>query len=265
MTTEAIEVLEIANPRVLALVATIPARQRFCESLLKELEKQSRKPDGVILVLDGYGELPAPTCELPVVATYRTPEPSGPGARWLVATSPNIAPDDIIVCIDDDTMLQEAPGFIKALVVAIESGNGAAAAMGKGVDYKAAPPGKFSRGDLIHGAGCGLTVRAKHLVGLQEFAAEIQTAGGPDALGLLGDDDALVSAHLWKTGVRVVHAKTGNIYAAPGSRSTSQTAARLGQHQNLDAQKHAIQKLTGWPCFKVLPPPTVGARPAVRS
>jgi hypothetical protein len=134
--------------------------------------------------------------------------------------------------------------------------------MGTGIDHKYAPPGRFSRGDLIHAAGCGLAVRAKHLVGLQEFAAEIQASGGPDALGLLGDDDALVSAHLWKTGVHIVHAKTGNICGMPGTRSTSQTLARLGQHQNLDTQKHTIQRLTGWPCFKIVPPPTFGARSA---
>jgi len=259
MTIEVIEgqdaiAVPIAAPRVIALIATIPARKRSCERLLGEISKQSQKPDGVILVLDGYGDEPAPACSLPVIIEHRTAKALGAGLRWRVGegalgSDGKLSPDDILVCLDDDIMLFEAPHIIRALVKAVEAGGGAAAAMGRGTDDKFAAPGAYSRGDLIYAAGCGLTVRAKHLIGLPEFAAKIQADGGPDALGLLGDDDALVSAYLWKTGVKIRHAATGNIFAAPGMYATSQTAAaaQAGKRENPDAQKLAIKKATGWP------------------
>jgi hypothetical protein len=157
------------------------------------------------------------------------------------------AEDDILVCLDDDTMLIEAPRLIESLVFAVERGGGAAAAMGRTADGRQAPPGKHSRGELIYAAGCGLTVRAGHLAGLEELAREVKEAGGPDALGLLGDDDAIVSAHLWKRKIRILHAATGNIFAAPTTRTTSQTRAHEKQRSDPDAQKKALSKITGWP------------------
>ena len=116
--------------RILALVPTIPPRRRSVTRLLAELAQQSRPPDGVLLCLDGYGEAPAPPCPLPVVQ-LRTPALSGPGAKWRVVrelrqTGPDppldidcLAPDDILVCVDDDAMLCEAPHFLRELVAVL--------------------------------------------------------------------------------------------------------------------------------------------------
>ena len=236
--------------RVIALIATIPARRRSCERLLDELAKrQTRKPDGVVLVLDGYGNtMPSPMCPLPIIDEYRTTDLTGAGNRWLKLDS--VASEDIVVCLDDDVVTTEAPTLIESLVAAVESTGGAAAAGGRTADGKPAHSGQ-SRGDLMYAAGCGLTVRAKHLVGLREFADEIRAAGGPDALGILGDDDALVSAFLWKTGVKIRHAAAGNIYAAPNTRASSQSAAMLARRKNPQEQKLAIKKITGWPWYAI--------------
>lgn len=231
--------------RVLVLVATIPARLMSCERLLAELGQQSRKLDGVLLVLDGYGEKPAPRCSLPIIKEYRTSKPSGPGARWRVTA--DCAPEDILINIDDDAVLREAPGFIMALVQAVESGSGAAAAMGFGADGKRSPPGNRSRGKLIYAAGCGLAAKVGLLEGLKEFAAEVRDKGGPDALGPLGDDDALVSALLWKKGIYIAHAATGVVFAAPNTQGSSQTRARAQKDEGFGTQKEAIRKITGWP------------------
>ena len=242
--------------RVLVLIATIPARRQSCERLLAELARQSKQPDGLILVLDGYGEASAPKTALPVTASRRSAACSGAGQRWIFVESllsgvgeepPMLNLDDILVNLDDDMVLLEAHRMVEALAAAVESGGGASAAMGRGVDGKLASPGAYSRGNLIYAAGCSLAMRAKHLIGIQAFAAQVRASGGPDALGLLGDDDALVSAHLWKCGVPVLHAATGNIYAASGTMATSQTKARRDRRENLDAQRIAIGKITGWP------------------
>jgi len=237
---------------VVALVASIPARRRSCERLLDELSRQTRPPDGVVLVLDGYGDdmgaltyHPTPRCPLPLIVEYRTVAPRGAGARWRATDDMNA--ETIVVTLDDDIMTLEAPRLVEALVAVVESGDHAAAAMGRSADGKPAPPGDFSRGPLIYGAGCGLTVRARYLRGLSAFADEVKAAGGPDALGLLGDDDALVSAFLWKREIPIVHAATGNIYPAPNTQASSYTQALAKRGIDINAQKQAIRKVTGWP------------------
>lgn len=248
--------------RVIALVATIPARRPFCEGLLAALARQSRPPDAVLLVLDDYGETPPPACPLPILGIDRADKKHGPWRRWCVAldylTLREMVPgytreegalalDDILVCVDDDAVLLEAPEFIAGLVMAVERGGGAAGAMGTDYEGKPAPPGAYSRGRLIHAAGLGLTVRAQHLIGLPAFAAEVVAAGGPDIFTPVGDDDALVSAHLWKTGVTITHAVTGNVFEVPAAKVSSQSVVRGRSGEKLHAQKMAIRKVTGWP------------------
>lgn len=226
--------------RVLALVATIPARKQSCTRLLAELAKQTRPPDGIVLVLDGYGDEPAPPCPLPVVLEKRTAQLSGAGARWCVLSELPI--DDIIINIDDDTVLFEAPQFVAKLAEVVECFNCAAGAMGRTFDGKAAPPGHYSRGELMHAAGCGVSARAGVFAGVVAFADEMKAAGGLDALGPGGDDDAIMSAYLWKAGVPIKHvAVGGNVYTAPGVVST------FKPQKDPDTQKRAISAFTGWP------------------
>jgi hypothetical protein len=253
---------------VVVLVATIPARKRSCERLLAELkQKQTRKPDELILVLDGYADAPAPTYPPPPtggvafpVHAVRTYKPEGAGNRWRVVENATtgrgsdgrrtIDPESIVVCIDDDILTLEAPRLIEALVAAIEAdppGDRAAAAMGRTFDGKPAPPGTVSRGMLIYAAGAGLAVRARYLEGIGAFADEVHEKGGPDAFGPLGDDDALVSAYLWKRQIPIAHAATGNIFPAPNTQAHSQTRQHIARRVALDEQKKAIRKATGWP------------------
>lgn len=225
--------------RVLALVATIPARRQSCTRLLAELAKQTRPPDGVVLVLDGYGDDPAPPCPLPIVLERRTAQLSGAGNRWR--TMADLPVDDIVISVDDDIILFESPQFIAKLAEAVEK-FGAAGPMGRTFDGKAAPPGAWSRGELMHAAGAGVSARAGVLAGVVAFADAVRANGGPDALGPQGDDDAILSAYLWKSGVPIKHAAIGgNVYTAPGIVST------FKRQKDPDVQKRAIGMATGWP------------------
>jgi len=236
----------MSTARVIALVATIPPRRRSVERLLSELTAQTHVPEKVVLVLDGYkDDDTTPNCPLPIAKVYTSAKPLGPGARWRAAE--DLAPDDIVVNFDDDIRIAQAPKCVEALVSAVLVNESAAAAMGRLFSGHPAPPGDYAFGDLMYEAGCGLTVRAKHLWGLRAFADEVLATGGPDALGLRGDDDALVSAYLWKNNVRMVHAPTGNIFAAPNTQNVGYTAGTLAAGQAFDAQKKEIAKITGWP------------------
>jgi len=236
----------VSTLRIIALVATIPPRRRSVERLLSELTQQTRRPDAVVLVLDGYAEEDTiPQCPLPIEYVYRSPQALGPGARWRVAK--DVSADDILVNFDDDIMLIKAPKCVEALVTVVEANQSAAAAMGRHFNGKPAPPGDWAAGDLMYAAGCGLALRAGVLVGLQAFADKVKAEGGPDALGLRGDDDALVSAYLWKNNIRMVHAATGNIFPAPNTRASSFTVDVMARGLALDAQKKQIAKITGWP------------------
>jgi hypothetical protein len=225
--------------RVIVLIATIPARKQSCTRLLAELAKQTRPPDGVALVLDGYGNETAPVCTLPVVLEKRTAKLSGAGNRWRALSE--LPAEDIVINIDDDTILFEAPQFVAKLAEAVKIG-GAAAPMGRTFDGKAAPPGAWSRGELMHAAGCGVAARAGVFAGVVEFAAAVKAKGGPDALGPGGDDDAIVSAYLWSIKMPIKHvAVGGNVYTAPGIVST------FRPQNDPDVQKRAIGSATGWP------------------
>jgi hypothetical protein len=240
----------VSRARVIALVATIPARRRSVERLLSELARQSRVPDAVVLVMDGYPEADTvPNCPLPLERVYRSVKSLGPGARWRVAK--DVPPDDVLVAFDDDIMLIQAPSCVEVLTSVVEASpagvGSAAAAMGRQFNGKPAPPGNWSTGDLMYVAGCGLTLRARALGGLQAFAEGVKAADGPDALGVRGDDDALVSAYLWKNNVRMIHAATGNIFPAPNTRSSSFTVDVMAHGLALDEQKKSIARITGWP------------------
>lgn len=243
---------EKKKSRVVVLVATIPPRRRSCERLLAELGRGTRRPDGVFLVLDGHEEnAMMPDCPLPILGSAKSPKLSGAGNRWRALADAYergvLLEDDIVICLDDDIVTFEAPKLVERLAEKLEKGAGAAAAMGRRKDMRPAPPGPVSCGALLYGAGCSITSRASTFAGVPAFAAEVKASGGPDALGVLGDDDALVSAFLWKKGIEILHAATGNIYPAPGTRTSSQTAARALKRDDAERQKIAIGKITGWP------------------
>ncbi len=263
--------LRPGGARVFVLLPTIPARRAACEALLAALLRQSRPPDRVILCLDGYGAAPAPERPAPlrqsVIEVRRQGTCGGPGHRWRTALgllgpslisdgttpaylAPVLQDDDLLVSLDDDADLSEAPNFLNWLIVGALA-HGAAAATGLTPKGHRAPPGEAHCGPLLLGCGCGLALRARHLVGLPELAAEVLRAGGPDALGALGDDQALVSAHLWRQRVALHHAATGRLRFAPGTDASAQWMARRagkapGKADPWD-QARAIARITGWP------------------
>lgn len=88
------------------LLPTVPWRKKSCERLLREFAAQTRVPDRIHLLLDGYPDSLA-TPEIPQelsVHIYRYNESQGAGNRWRVAER-LAAPPEFIVNFDDDMVI----------------------------------------------------------------------------------------------------------------------------------------------------------------
>lgn len=233
------------------LVATILPRRTSVEWLLSQVASQTRVPDTVHLVLDGYGQEAAPTYpdNLQVVE-YRTLEPSGPGGRWRVAAQ--VPPEAILCILDDDLMIDAeviaklvAGTFAEAQGVSQGTSEGASAQMG--FDFTGRG-GFYSEGEEILCAAAGvMAVRAHHLQGLDAIRQKFIAHSNFDPLGDLGDDEAVVSAHLWAQGVKIRGMQPVSALTMWGSQTVSQSARRRGQPKALSWQRHVLRQITGWP------------------
>lgn len=226
------------------LLATVPPRRACAERLLAALADQTVAPDAVHLCLEGYADLPSPCYPSGLtVREYRTAEASGPGARWRVL--PEIPREAVVIVLDDD---QQVIGrdVVEALVHAIDRG-GAASCMGVDADGwgMCFPAGT----ELVAVAAGTMVARAADLEGLEGTRAEIRERCGFDPCGDGGDDEAVVSAHLWRRGVPMRAAGPIAVREAPGTQDGSQSERRraLRGDRHPSWQRREIRRATGWP------------------
>ena len=224
------------------LIATTPWRRQFFRMILSCLPEQTRKPDLVHLVLDGYGEDPSAPCMLPF-REWRTPKTSGPGGRWRVAKE--LPPETILVVLDDDMALMFAPNAIKSLVDVVEQGH---AASYFGITVTGRLANIPTDEDLICGVASAFAMRAGDLEGLDELAVKMKEASGYDMLGDCGDDEALVSANLWRRGVKIKHVLMSELSTLPGTQGDQcQAQKRVATKEPYWGQRKEIARVTGWP------------------
>lgn len=225
------------------VVATVEERRESCERLLVAVAAGTRAPDLAHLVLDGYAGRPAPVAPSALrVREWRTERRLGPGGRWRVARE--VPPGTVLVVVDDDVVAP--PGLVAALAGAVGPW---AAAGAQGVTWSGgrATSEAAAGEDLACAGACGFAVFAGDLDGLDELAAVVRAAGGFDPLGDLGDDEALVCAHLWRRGIRIAHVPVPGLRTASGTQEQSQTCRRLRRGESLDEQRRVVRAATGWP------------------
>lgn len=214
------------------------------ESLLVSIVHQSRVPDRVNLVLDGYEGIPSPAYPPSLdVIEHRMPTTGGPGGRWrAVKEMPREA---VLINFDDDQCLAGAD-VIETMAKAVENG-GAASYMGMTVDGGGGVLGAGT--ELVSIAAGTLALHVADLDGLEETLAEVREKGGFDAWGVLGDDDAVISAHLWRKGVVMRATGPLALYEAPGAQEGSQFVQRqaVRDGRGMFWQREAIAKIIGWP------------------
>lgn len=246
-------------PKFHLLIATVPRRRAMVESLLCSVAARSATgqpavPEFVHLVLDDgyyYEKLPSP--EIPAgltVREYRLPPTGGPGGRWRVVKE--IPEDVILVNLDDDQCLGSTE-VLWRLVHYAGSWNAAVSYMGMS---PTGAGGVLGTGELLVSIAAGVfAVRASALADLNETLSQIRRECGFDPFGILGDDDAVISAHLWRTGVAMRATGPLTVHEAPGAQVASQFEKRRDQKvrdgRSLFWQRAAIAKLTGWPWVNV--------------
>jgi hypothetical protein len=233
----------VNSSKVHLLIATIPSRREACTKLLESIKLQTKQPDLVHLVLDGYGDQPAPPCDLPS-KQYRTASLSGPGGRWRVVK--DIDTEAILISIDDDIEIaNDGKDLISMLVHEVEETGHCVALIGVTVS------GEFGNmpttEDLICVDAKVMACRAGDLHGVSRLVAEVREKCGFDPVGDCGDDEAVVSAHLWREGVRMRRVFFPQIRLADGTQVGSQTEKRRATGKPLWWQRHEVARITGWP------------------
>jgi hypothetical protein len=231
------------------LLATIPERRVQVEYLLAGVAQQSFVPDQVHLVLDSaVGGNLLPTPQLPstlAVTEYRMPTTGGPGGRWRVL--PQVPPDAALLVLDDDQIFG-APNILETLIKSIANGGAAAY---RGTTHSGS--GVSASGELLLSMGSGMMACwVADLQDLDSTVAEIREKCGFDPFGPLGDDEAVVSTHLWRKKIPMRATGPLPVYEAQGgTQVNSQFQRRLAasrlEGRSLFWQRQKIAKVTGWP------------------
>jgi hypothetical protein len=223
------------------LIASVPWRRTSLNRLLREVAAQQLRPAFVHLVLDGDDVPNAPLDVSPLdwdglKVTIKTQHPArGAGARWSVIDE--IPNDHVVMNLDDDVGLDS--DYVGLHYEALKRAD-AVCSGGYTTDRK------FIMCDNNHGyegpiaclqAGA-FSARVSKLRGLRDMpmAAEL--------LGVLGDDEALLSAHLWKTGVVVNRVNAPVRFDPLGDDPRSQYLSLPGRILGLRSRLTAE---TGWP------------------
>ena len=221
-----------------ALIATVPWRRASCERLLREISAQTLKPSKVHLVLDGYGDgdpSPAVPPGLTVVE-HRFAQARGPGNRWLVAERLDLAPD-LIVSLDDDVSI--GTSFVEMLVGKTSGATIVAGCGGRlGNEYLASPRRKFDDVHTDYLEAGAIAIPWEFLQGISSYGSI-----GERALGLKGHDEALLSAHLWKTGRGML--LTCVPYKFDASAEDPRSLAHSRDAHPIELE---IKKAFGWRC-----------------
>lgn len=215
------------------LLATIPSRRGFAQKLLECLRHQTVRCE-VLLLGDGYADPKAlPNPNGPTTSRIE-PEPQGAGNRWRwlehLVISKIISPDTKIICIDDDMI--PTPFFIESCVRVMDEHPEAAFAWAGRTPNTAGwhPLNAPVAGNLRILCTYAAMIRAKHVVGIGDY---------PESdllLGLQGDDELLLSAHLVKQQVHLIRpAGHAQVFCGPTQDD------KVAQHNN--PRTDVVQKI----------------------
>lgn len=152
--------------KITIVMATIPWRRASCERTLRSLAEQTRKPDRVVLHLDGFSAK-ARVPELPPdleIAIKRFPKRRGVG-NWWRSIGPEHT-DHLVACVGDD--FSYAPRYLELTAAAQRRFGGCVCWHGRDVDnrmhnFRASPRHPVS---IVRAGTACVMVPGKHLAGM---------------------------------------------------------------------------------------------------
>jgi hypothetical protein len=200
----------MSDPPHLVVIASVEWRARNLVKLLDCVAQQTRAPERIVVLLDGYGDATRrwvhqaiDALKLPIT-TVSSAARRGPGQRWIYATTMLWPPMDaatILSTIDDDFLIH--PGYLRASYERV-----AAATEPMAIGWLGETPvfipwtARLAEDVECISIGAGLlTCRLGDLDGIAKFP-EVDRYFKPP-----GDDEALVSYWLWKNGVKLIRPK----------------------------------------------------------
>ncbi len=186
------------RPRILVAISSVSWRHDNLLVLLGDLGQQTLRPDLLQLTLDGYtaeispGLMAAVGCDMSV---QRTKTAQGPGHRW-VRVMQEQPTDAVVMVIDDDFRIDSH--YIERTLHELETAapgtavawSGARLSDGEYLSWDSPEPDELMS---ISSGTCA--VRRAWLGGLLDYPFV------GDYFRVGGDDEALVSYHLWRHGI----------------------------------------------------------------
>jgi hypothetical protein len=254
----------------LVVIASVEWRFANFMKLVKSLGQQTRLPEFLLVVLDGYSE----TGYRHVVNALEgtpgmvvwNPRKKGPGHRWVLAVEMlgrgAVPEDTILTIIDDDFLIM--PDYLRTNYERV-----ALAKTPTAIGWLGEVP-TFISWTAMHtkdipcisiGAGL-LTCRLKDLRGIDAFPDRDMYFRPP------GDDEALVSYWLWKNGVKLIRPRGIALVHSVAELQHDPRASFVGQ----SVYRHKVLRMRlkekyGWSTYQLPPellvshdPPPEGAR-----
>ncbi len=231
----------VTRSDVSMIIATVPWRAQSLNRLLREVAQQTIRPGHLHVLLDGHrGSWPEGLrfVEWPglTLHVHRVVPARGAGARWRLAET--FCGGTIIVNLDDDIRISTR--FVEKHVKAVERTGGAVSsggytASGRMIICTQQDP---YDGPLLCAQTGAFSMLAADVRGLslEPMADRL--------LGLLGDDEGLLSMHLWKSGVLISRVPETVGFDPSADDKRSQWGSAPGRCHKL---RTALRELTGWP------------------
>lgn len=249
------------GPPHLVVISSVEWRKENFIKLVKSLAQQTRQPEHVLIVLDGYSE--AAMAEAGA-AVDRPPEGTtghvrwnagdrrrGAGWRWTLALEllleRSVPEDTVVSVVDDDFLLM--PDYLRVCHARV------APAPNIAIGWLGETPSfipwtsPMSKDTVCISLGAGLlTCHLRHLRGIDQFVERDLYFTPP------GDDEALVSFWLWKNGVKLIRPKGQALVYSVDALQYDERASFWNQsvYRHL-VLRVGLREKHGWSTYRVPP------------
>lgn len=234
---------------VVVVIAAVPERAENLQFLLDDLSDQTHRITSVQVVLNGWSDTEAEHVQMLHQRRGRmfpldidtSPVRRSAGHRWSVIAARHLT-QGFVAMLDDD--LRVHPDYLKRTIQAFDAPDvGMVSWTGHALEKKRPYYGFVPRPQVtplwIAGAGTGM-LRAPLLQGLLDHPL------APELLASGGDDEALVSLHLWERGYRLLRPAGALPVRSVTTLQESSTASHKLHGPRWEFRRSQLRKQYGW-------------------